>query len=159
MDAFERRVRDDPRSFGALAATHGILMRAQDVGSESRSMLWRATMLALRPTVYSTESVALIEDIQQDVNALYVAISISESFMERVLSPIIAVDEFTAKLWSIHTRIIQSKHKYRHKHAFNLIRADYMLKQGAQPSFKQVEVNTSSCSYAMLNARVIKAHK
>ena len=89
---------DDVIAFAKrYALTHGLLCLVPD-------NLDQATIVpfSLFPSPYSYSHFKFIWSIQTTYNRLYNRISLDDDALEKVLSPVIPIDAFIARLWKIH---------------------------------------------------------
>ena len=79
------------------ALTHGLVCLVPD-------NLDQATIVpfSLFPSPYSYLHFKFIWSIQTTYNRLYNLVSLDDDALEKILSPVISIDEYIARLWKIH---------------------------------------------------------
>ncbi|CAM8894958.1 unnamed protein product [Rhodiola kirilowii] len=89
-------------------------------------------------------------------NELVDRVSLDAEFLQDTLSRTKKVDAFTAGLLDIHSRVTKTKMKEDIR--LGLHRSDYMLDEQTN-LLLQIEMNTISCSFPGLSARVSELHR
>lgn len=81
------------------ALTHGLL-------SLVSNNLHQAMVIpfSLYPSPYSFENFQFIWSIQENYNRLYQKVSLDEKLLEEALAPVLPLDDFVARLWTINRR-------------------------------------------------------
>ncbi len=94
-------------------------------------------------------------DIQKPINLMMDKIGNDNAFVEKVLSDLVKVDDFTEKLLNISRTV--RKEGNAAEHALGIFRSDYII--DANNLMKQVEVNAISVSFAGLAPNVSDFHR
>ncbi|KAI9727597.1 MAG: hypothetical protein M1834_008036 [Cirrosporium novae-zelandiae] len=121
--------------------------------------------VTLFPSPFPRKCFDMAKDLQVSYNELYAAISSDEAWLKDIVEEIIDVDDFVAKLWSIHLDV--KEEGYVQDLTFGLFRSDYMVhsptsssnEPSSPPSIKQVEFNTISSSFGCLSSQVSLLHQ
>ncbi|KFU90195.1 Glutathione synthetase, partial [Chaetura pelagica] len=101
---------------------------------------------------------ALFEQAYADFNLLVDAISQNKEFLEQTLASTIKVDDFTARLFRIHTQVLEEG--LAQSVFLGINRSDYMFDcgVGGTPALKQIEINTIAASFGGLTSRTAAVH-
>ena len=147
------------------AMTHGLLCLVPN--NLDQAMI---VPFSLYPSPYSFEHFQSIWSIQTAYNRLYQKISLDDAALEKALSPVLPLDDFVARLWTIHRRIpchqpiqldiYRSKLMIFLENLFvnNFFSDDYMLDTKVN-QMRQIEFNTISSAFAGLTAVVGQLHQ
>ena len=113
--------------------------------------------VTLFPSPFPKKCFEQARTLQPIYNELYASIASNEAWLEAIMQELIAVDEFLAQLWKIHTSV--KAEGYTHEYSLGMFRSDYMLDTSSKPtSLKQVEFNTISSSFGGLASLVTQLH-
>lgn len=140
-----------------VALMNGILMRTKETPNASEVVGFAPFTLFPSPVPSALFHQALA--VQVHYNLLVDKISQNPDFLEEALASTIKVDEFTAKLFNIHKKVLQEGRVQ--SIVLGLNRSDYMLDQAEDggTSLKQIEINTIAASFGGLSSRTPDVHR
>ncbi|KFV70403.1 Glutathione synthetase, partial [Dryobates pubescens] len=96
--------------------------------------------------------------VQQDFNLLVDAISQNKEFLEQTLASTIKVDDFTARLFRIHTQVLEEG--LAQSVFLGINRSDYMFDCGpGGAALRQGEINTIAASFGGLTSHTLPVHQ
>ncbi|XP_062316341.1 glutathione synthetase [Osmerus eperlanus] len=139
------------------ALLHGVLMRTEETPNSSELVSYAP--FTLFPSAVPRAVFEQAVEVQTHYNLLVDRISQNQAFLEQALSSTIAVDDFTARLFSIYRHVLQEGPAQ--SVVVGLNRSDYMLDQSADGgvALKQVEINTIAASFGGLASRTPALHR
>lgn len=139
------------------ALLHGVLMRTKETPNSSELVSYAPFTLFPSEVPRAVFYQAL--EVQTHYNLLVDRISQNPAFLEDALASTIAVDDFTARLFSIYRQVLQEGRGQ--SVVLGLNRSDYMLDQSPEGgvSLKQVEINTIAASFGGLASRTPDVHR
>lgn len=134
--------------------THGSLLKlVRD--DEYDGATARTVGVSALPTPLPRSAFDRAISLQSHFNELYVRAACDESWLYRVLEPLLPLDPLVASLWKIHSKVKDAGHVQ--SIACGIFRSDYMLHKDS--SIKQVEMNTVSIAGACHAERVANMHR
>ncbi|KAM6248712.1 glutathione synthetase isoform 2-T2 [Porphyrio hochstetteri] len=159
---WEDALRDEPaiREAASVAVDaallEGVLMRTE--GEPNASDVVNYAPFTLLPSAVPRALFQQAYAVQQDFNLLVDAISQNKEFLEQTLASTIKVDDFTARLFKIHTQVLEEG--LAQSVFLGINRSDYMFDcgLGRQPALKQIEINTIAASFGGLASRTAAVH-
>lgn len=129
--------------------THGSLLKLVKT-DEDHTVLSRPVGVSLFPSQFPRSLFHQALNIQRTFNELYMKVAEDEEWLYETLQGLIAKDQFTGILWSIHEAV--KKVGYAQTVSLGIFRSDYMVHWGTEPSqcktarvspeLKQVEFNS-----------------
>ncbi|KAJ8257846.1 hypothetical protein GJAV_G00190370 [Gymnothorax javanicus] len=139
------------------ALLHGVLMRTKETPNSSEVVSYAPFTLfpSPLPKVLFDQAIA----VQTHFNRLVDKVSQDSKFLQEALASTIKVDDFTARLFSIYSHILQEG--CSQPIALGLNRSDYMLDRGSDgdTALKQIEINTIAASFGGLSSRTADVHR
>ncbi|XP_068603662.1 glutathione synthetase-like [Brachionichthys hirsutus] len=135
----------------------GVLMRTQETPNSSELVVYAP--FTLFPTAVPEAIYHQALAVQTHYNVLMDKISQDVDFLQETLASTIAVDDFTARLFSIHQQILTEGRAP--SIALGINRSDYMLDHRGDGtlSLKQIEINTIAASFGGLASRTPSVHR
>ncbi|XP_068005873.1 glutathione synthetase [Melanerpes formicivorus] len=160
---WEDVLRDTPamREAAALAVDaallQGVLMRTE--GEPNASDVVNFAPFTLLPSPVPRALFEQAYAVQQDFNLLVDAISQNKEFLERTLASTIKVDDFTARLFRIHTQVLEEG--LAQAVFLGINRSDYMFDcgPGGAAALRQIEINTIAASFGGLTSHTLPVHQ
>ncbi|KAH8595725.1 hypothetical protein B0O99DRAFT_741158 [Bisporella sp. PMI_857] len=128
--------------------------------ADPHSVLATTAPVTLFPSPFPRVCFEQAKSIQRAYNELYASIAQDEVFLKNIVSEILEVDEFIAKLWQVHLKV--KEEGYVQHLSLGLFRSDYMVHLGGAavtPVIKQVEFNTIASSFGGLSSQTSALHK
>ncbi|KAF6723106.1 Glutathione synthetase [Oryzias melastigma] len=139
------------------ALLQGVLMRIQESPNSSELVTYAPFTLFPSPVPKAIFLQSL--EVQTHFNTLVDKISQDTDFLQEALANTIEVDDFTARLFRIHQKILQEGRSQ--EIVLGLNRSDYMLDQSGDgaSALKQIEINTFAASFGGLSSRTPAVHR
>ncbi|XP_061592815.1 glutathione synthetase [Cololabis saira] len=139
------------------ALLKGVLMRIQETPNSSELVTYAPFTLFPTPVPRAVFFQAM--EVQIHYNTLVDRISRDHDFLRDALASTVEVDQFTARLFSIHQQILAEGGSQAV--VLGLNRSDYMLDQqdDRSSSLKQIEINTFAASFGGLSSRMPDVHR
>ncbi|XP_005986742.1 glutathione synthetase [Latimeria chalumnae] len=139
------------------ALLHGVLMRTKEEPNASEIVNYAPFTLLPSPVPRACFDQA--KAVQRDFNLLVDTVSQSTEFLEQVLTSVVKVDDFTARLFKIYKQVLQEG--IEQPIVLGLNRSDYMFECGedGSTSLKQIEINTIAASFGGLASKTPAVHR
>ncbi|XP_054029644.1 glutathione synthetase [Dryobates pubescens] len=138
------------------ALLQGVLMRTE--GEPNASDVVNFAPFTLLPSPVPRALFQQAYAVQQDFNLLVDAISQNKEFLEQTLASTIKADDFTARLFRIHTQVLEEG--LAQSVFLGINRSDYMFDCGpGGAALRQVEINTIAASFGGLTSHTLPVHQ
>ncbi|XP_055508707.1 glutathione synthetase-like [Leucoraja erinacea] len=139
------------------ALLQGVLMRTKEDPNSSETINYAP--FTLFPSPVPTRLFTQAFEVQQDFNVLVDKISMDSEFLKQALASTIEADGFTARLFSIHSQVLEEG--ITQPITLGVNRSDYMFdkRHSESATLKQVEINTIAAGLAGLASRIPEVHR
>ncbi|KAK9247596.1 glutathione synthase [Lipomyces tetrasporus] len=141
--------------------SHGLVIRAPAaVHPEDEASVH--VPLTLHPSPFPKKLFDQARNLQTAFNELYAKVADDSKFLTEITKELAGVDDFMSDLWKLHLEVEEiTQGVPTQPLSLGLFRSDYLLHATgtAEPSLRQVELNTISASFGGLSSRAADCHR